>query len=40
VLERGVELTSSASPEAFTAYIRAEHQKMVELMRTAGIKPE
>jgi tripartite-type tricarboxylate transporter receptor subunit TctC len=38
--ERGVELTSSASPEAFTAYIRAEHQKMGELMRTAGIKPE
>lgn len=39
-LERGVELTSSASPDEFTAYVRAEHEKMAKLMRTAGIKPE
>jgi len=39
-LERGVELTSSASPEAFTQYVRAEHEKMGKLMREAGIKPE
>jgi tripartite-type tricarboxylate transporter receptor subunit TctC len=31
--ERGVELTSSASPEDFTAYVRAEHEKMAKLMR-------
>ena len=39
-LERGVELTSSASPDEFTAYVRAEHDKMAKLMRTAGIKAE
>ena len=39
-LERGVELTASVSPDEFTAYIRAEHEKMAKLMRTAGIKPE
>lgn len=39
-LKRGVELTVSASPEEFTAYIRAEHEKMGKLMRAAGIKPE
>ncbi len=39
-LERGVELTSSASPDEFTAYVRAEHAKMSKLMRAAGIKPE
>jgi tripartite-type tricarboxylate transporter receptor subunit TctC len=39
-LKRGVDLTVSASPEAFTAYIRAEHEKMGKLMRAAGIKPE
>jgi tripartite-type tricarboxylate transporter receptor subunit TctC len=39
-LERGVELTSSASPEEFTAYVRAEHANMSKLMRAAGIKPE
>src|SRR5687768_5746056 len=39
-LERGVELTASASPAEFTAYVRAEHEKMKKLMRTAGIKPE
>ena len=38
--ERGVELTSSASPDEFTAYIRAEHEKMAKLMRAVGIKPE
>ena len=39
-LDRGVELTVSASPEEFTAYLRAEHEKMAKLMRAAGIKPE
>lgn len=39
-LERGVELASSASPEEFTQYVRAEHEKMGKLMREAGIKPE
>jgi tripartite-type tricarboxylate transporter receptor subunit TctC len=39
-LERGVELTASASPDEFMAYVRAEHEKMSKLMRTVGIKPE
>ncbi len=39
-LKRGVELMVSASPEEFTAYIRAEHEKMRKLMLAAGIKPE
>ena len=39
-LERGVELTSSTSPDEFTQYVRAEHEKMGKLMREAGIKPE
>ena len=38
--ERGVELTESASPDAFTAYVRAEYEKMKKLMLAAGIKPE
>ena len=37
---RGVELTESASPDEFTAYVRAEYEKMKKLMRVAGIKPE
>lgn len=39
-LERGVELTASASPEEFTGHIRAEVEKKGRLARAAGIKPE
>jgi tripartite-type tricarboxylate transporter receptor subunit TctC len=37
-IERGVELTSSAAPEEFTAYIKAEADKKGRLVREAGIK--
>ena len=37
-LERGVELTASASPEDFNAYVRAEMEKKGKLVREAGIK--
>ncbi|HSC94092.1 MAG TPA: tripartite tricarboxylate transporter substrate binding protein [Burkholderiales bacterium] len=37
-LELGVELTASASPEAFMEYIRAEFVKKAKLAREAGIK--
>lgn len=39
-LERGVELTSSPSPESFTAYVEAEFHKKAKLARQAGIKPQ
>jgi len=39
-IKRGVDLTVSESPEAFTAYIRAEYEKMGKIMKAAGIKPE
>ncbi len=39
-LESGVELTASASPEAFMEYIRAEFVKKAKLAREAGIKIE
>ena len=39
-IERGVELTASASPEAFTEHIRAEFEKKGRLAREAGIKAE
>jgi tripartite-type tricarboxylate transporter receptor subunit TctC len=39
-LERGVELAASASPEAFSEYIKAEVEKKSRLAREAGIKPE
>ncbi|MEK6594255.1 MAG: tripartite tricarboxylate transporter substrate binding protein [Pseudomonadota bacterium] len=39
-IERGVELTSSASPEEFTAYVKAEVDKKARLAREAGIKLE
>ncbi|HEX9687084.1 MAG TPA: tripartite tricarboxylate transporter substrate binding protein [Burkholderiales bacterium] len=39
-LELGVELTASASPEAFMEYIRAEFAKKAKLAREAGIKIE
>ena len=39
-LDRGVELTSSASPEEFTAYVKAELDKKGKLVRDAGIKLE
>jgi tripartite-type tricarboxylate transporter receptor subunit TctC len=39
-LELGVELTASASPEAFTAYVKVEFEKKAKLAREAGIKIE
>ncbi len=36
----GIELKASASPEEFTAYIKAEFEKKGRLVREAGIKPE
>ena len=39
-LERGVELTASATPEAFTEHLRAEVEKQGRLAREAGIKPD
>ena len=39
-LERGIELTASASPEEFTAYVAAEIAKKSRLAREAGMKPE
>jgi tripartite-type tricarboxylate transporter receptor subunit TctC len=37
---QGVELQASPSPEAFTAYIKAEYTRWVKVMEDAGIKPE
>ncbi len=39
-LERGIELTASASPEEFTAYVKAEFEKKAKLAREAGIRIE
>ena len=39
-IARGIELKASASPEEFSAYIRAESEKKTRLAREAGIKPE
>jgi tripartite-type tricarboxylate transporter receptor subunit TctC len=39
-IQFGVELTASASPEAFMAYISAEFVKKAKLAREAGIKIE
>jgi tripartite-type tricarboxylate transporter receptor subunit TctC len=39
-IDRGIELTASASPEEFGAYIRAEAEKEKRLAQEAGIKPE
>lgn len=39
-LERGIELTASASPEEFTGYVRMEIEKKSRLAREAGMKPE
>ena len=39
-IERGVELKASASPEEFTAYVKAEVDKKTRLARDAGIKLE
>ncbi len=39
-LERGIELTASASPEEFAAYIKAEFDKKARLARAAGIRIE
>lgn len=39
-IERGVELTASASPEEFTQYVRAEFEKKAKLAREANIRIE
>jgi tripartite-type tricarboxylate transporter receptor subunit TctC len=39
-LQMGVELTASASPDAFMEYVRAEFVKKAKLAREAGIKIE
>ena len=39
-IERGIELVSSASPEEFTAYLKAEYDKKARLARDAGLKIE
>jgi tripartite-type tricarboxylate transporter receptor subunit TctC len=39
-IERGIELTASASPDEFTAYIKAEFDKKAKLAREAGIRIE
>ena len=39
-IEQGVELTASASPEDFSAYIKAEFEKKARLVREAGIRLE
>ncbi len=39
-IERGIELVSSASPDEFTVYIKAEFDKKAKLAREAGIKME
>ena len=39
-LERGIELTASASPDEYTAYIKAEFDKKAKLARAAGIRIE
>ena len=39
-IERGVELKASASPEEFTAYIKAEFDKKAKLAKDAGIRLE
>jgi tripartite-type tricarboxylate transporter receptor subunit TctC len=39
-LERGIELGSSPSPEAFSAYIKSQAEGFAQLVREAGIKVE
>ncbi len=39
-LDRGIELTASASPDEFTAYIKAEFDKKARLARETGIRIE
>ena len=39
-LERGIELTASASPDEFTAYIKTEFEKKAKLAKEAGIRIE
>lgn len=39
-IERGIELTASASPEEFTAYVKAEFEKKAKLAKVAGIRIE
>jgi tripartite-type tricarboxylate transporter receptor subunit TctC len=36
--ERGIELTASATPDAFTAYIKMQFDRMAKLARETGIR--
>lgn len=38
--DQGIELAASASPEAYTAYIKAEVAKYAKLAKEAGIKAD
>jgi tripartite-type tricarboxylate transporter receptor subunit TctC len=38
--KQGMEPSPSASPQAYAQFIRAEQQRLTELIRTAGITPE
>jgi tripartite-type tricarboxylate transporter receptor subunit TctC len=40
LLKQGVEVNASASPEAFSAYLRRDVAKMAKIVREAGIKGE
>jgi tripartite-type tricarboxylate transporter receptor subunit TctC len=39
-LERGIELSASQSPEAFSAYLKSQAEDFANLVREAGIKVE
>jgi len=39
-LDRGIELAASATPDEFTAYVKAEFDKKAKLAREAGIRME
>ncbi len=39
-IERGIELKASASPEEFSAYVKAEFDKKSRLARAVGLRPE
>jgi tripartite-type tricarboxylate transporter receptor subunit TctC len=40
LLQQGIEITASASPEEFAAYLRDDQAKMAKLVRDAGIRGE
>jgi tripartite-type tricarboxylate transporter receptor subunit TctC len=40
LLDQGIELVASASPDEFAGYVRAEVARYAKLARDAGIKAE